>query len=128
MFNESIKHGAKAVTPTVNHTMWWFSKPNFRISWLKIHRKNTQMERESSNECSVSFRGLRKAFGYEFVLRGIQRCFLLFSTVMQTFEFVSGLHNLLEFSQLFTCLYQAMKTQKTFSSAKTGYGQGFIIC
>ena len=40
-----------------------------------------------------------------------------FSTVMQTLDFVSGLHNCLEFSQPLSCLYQAMQTWKTFSIA-----------
>ena len=40
-----------------------------------------------------------------------------FSTVIQTFDFVSGLHNCLEFSQPLSCLYQAMQTRKTFSIA-----------
>ena len=35
-----------------------------------------------------------------------------FSTVMQTLDFVSGLHNCLEFSQPLSCLYQAMQTQE----------------
>ena len=39
------------------------------------------------------------------------------STVMQTLDFVLGLHNCLEFSQPLSCLYQAMQTQKTFSIA-----------
>ena len=34
---------------------------------------------------------------------------------MQTLDFVSGLHNCLEFSQPLSCLYQAMQTWKTFS-------------
>ena len=37
------------------------------------------------------------------------------STVMQTLDFVSGLHNCLEFSQPLSFLYQAMQTLKTFS-------------
>ena len=41
-----------------------------------------------------------------------------FSTVMQTLDFVSGLHNCLEFSQPLECLYQAMQTRKTFSIPK----------
>ena len=32
--------------------------------------------------------------------------------VMQTFDFVSGLRNCLEFSQALSCLYQAMQTQE----------------
>ena len=40
-----------------------------------------------------------------------------FSTVMQTLDFVSGLHNCLEFSQPLWCLYQAMQKRKTFSIA-----------
>ena len=36
---------------------------------------------------------------------------------MQTLDFVSGLHNCLEFSQPLSCLYQAMQTRKTFSIA-----------
>ena len=39
------------------------------------------------------------------------------STVMQTLDIVSGLHNCLEFSQPLSCLYQAMQTRKTFSVA-----------
>ena len=34
------------------------------------------METESSNKCSGFFLWTKKAFGYEIVLRGIQRCFL----------------------------------------------------
>ena len=34
---------------------------------------------------------------------------------MQTLDFVSGLHDCLEFSQPLSCLYQAMQTRKTFS-------------
>ena len=41
--------------------------------------------------------------------------FAFFSTVMQTLDFISGLHNCLEFSQPLECLHQAMQTQKTFS-------------
>ena len=33
-----------------------------------------------------------------------------FSTVTQTLDFVSGLHNCLEFTQPLSCLYQAMQT------------------
>ena len=32
-----------------------------------------------------------------------------FTTVMQTLDFVSGLHNRLEFSQPLSCLYQGMQ-------------------
>ena len=37
---------------------------------------------------------------------------------MLTLDFVSGLHNHLEFSQPLSCLYQAMQTRKTFSIAQ----------
>ena len=40
-----------------------------------------------------------------------------FSTVIQTIDFVSGLHNCLKFSQPLSCLYQAMQTRKPFSIA-----------
>ena len=40
-----------------------------------------------------------------------------FSTVMQTLDFILGLHNCLEFSQPLLCLYHAMETMKTFSIA-----------
>ena len=33
---------------------------------------------------------------------------------MQTRDFVSGLHNCLEFSQSLSCLYEAMQTRKRF--------------
>ena len=46
-----------------------------------------------------------------------QESFAFFLTVMQTLNFVSGLHNCLEFSQPLEFLYQAMPTQKTFSIA-----------
>ena len=42
--------------------------------------------------------------------RKLQQC-------MQTQDFVSGLHNCLEFSQHLSCLYQAMQTRKMFSIA-----------
>ena len=38
-------------------------------------------------------------------------------SVMQTLDFVSGLHNCLEFSQPLLCLYQAMQPRKMFSIA-----------
>ena len=40
-----------------------------------------------------------------------------FSTVMQTLDFILGLHNFLKLSQPLSCLYiyQAMQTRKTFS-------------
>ena len=44
-----------------------------------------------------------------------------FETVMQTLDFVSGLHNCLEFSQPLSCLYQALQTRKTFSIAYNSY-------
>ena len=60
----------------MNHTIRWFSRPKFDI--LKLHRSKTQMERESSVECSVFFMWTKefKAVGYEIVLREIHRCFL----------------------------------------------------
>ena len=36
---------------------------------------------------------------------------------MQTFDFVSGLYNCLEFPQNLSSLYQAMQTRKTVSIA-----------
>ena len=36
---------------------------------------------------------------------------------MQTLDFISGLHNCLEFSQPLSCIYQAMQARKTFSIA-----------
>ena len=41
-----------------------------------------------------------------------------YPTVMQTLDFVSGLHNCLEFSQPLLCLYRAMQTRETFSIAE----------
>ena len=35
MVYESISHGPKAVTPSVNTTMRWFSRPKFRVSGVK---------------------------------------------------------------------------------------------
>ena len=40
-----------------------------------------------------------------------------FLTVMQTLDFVLGLHNYLKFFQCLSCLYQALQAQKTFSAA-----------
>ena len=37
--------------------------------------------------------------------------------IMQTLDFVLGLHNCLKFSQLLSCLSQALQTQKMFSTA-----------
>ena len=39
------------------------------------------------------------------------------TVVLQSFDFVSGLHNCLEFSQPLSCLYQAIQTRKTLSIA-----------
>ena len=61
--------------------------------------------RESLNRREKN--GVKKSFlaaKYEFQYIGIG----LFSTVMQTLGFVSGLHNCLEFSQPLSSLYQAM--------------------
>ena len=80
MFYDSKKHGAKAVTPQfveeTNYRMRWVSRHKFRISGLKIHSQKTQMVTESSSKCSVFFLSTKKAFGYEIVLQGIQRCCL----------------------------------------------------
>ena len=46
-----------------------------------------------------------------------QESFAFFLTVMQTLDFVSGLHDCLEFSQPLEFLYQAIQTWKTFSIA-----------
>ena len=46
---------------------------------------------------------------------------------MQTLDFVSGLHNCLEFFQPLSRLYQAMQTRKTFSTAYTLLERGIII-
>ena len=56
--------------------------------------------------------GVKKSFlaaKYEFQYIGIG----LFSTVMQTLVFVSGLHNCLEFSQPLSSLYQAMSNTES---------------
>ena len=45
----------------VNHTMRWFSRPKFRISGLH-YTVTTQMEKESSNECSVFFLWTKETF------------------------------------------------------------------
>ena len=60
----------------------------------------------------INFPPLKRGGG---VIRegGLNRGFTL-STFL---DFVSGLHNCLEFSQTLLCLYQAMQTQKTFSIA-----------
>ena len=42
--------------------MWWVSRPKFCIKRLKIRRWKTQMERESSKECSVSFLWTNESF------------------------------------------------------------------
>ena len=42
--------------------MWWFSRLRFCISRCKIRRWKTQMERESSKECSVSFLWTNESF------------------------------------------------------------------
>ena len=54
--------------------------------------------------------GEEKTKPFPFQLEGLGE----FSTVMQTLDFVSGLHNCLEFSQALSCLYQAMQTRKRF--------------
>ena len=53
-YAESIKHGVKAVTQSVNHTIG--IRYIVREDWLSNGVViKTQMERESSNECSVFF-------------------------------------------------------------------------
>ena len=42
--------------------MWWFSRLKFSISRLKIRPQKTQMERERSKECSVSFLRTNESF------------------------------------------------------------------
>ena len=60
MLFDSIKHGAKTVMPSVNHTMpQWFSRPKFCISGLKIHRQKTN-GKGKFKKCSVFFRGQGK--------------------------------------------------------------------
>ena len=46
---------------------------------------------------------------------------------MQTLNFVSGLHNCLEFSQPLSWLYQAMQPRKTFSIAKILKNQALLV-
>ena len=62
MVYESIKHGPKAVTPSVNTTMWWFSIPKSRISGLKETNGKGKFKRMFS-----FLLWIRKAFGYEIV-------------------------------------------------------------
>ena len=54
---------------------------------------------------------------YKQTLEGLGELSTVMQTVMQTLDFVSGLHNYLEFSQPLSCLYQAMQSRKTFSIA-----------
>ena len=61
------KYGVKAVTPSVNHTMCWFSRPKFRISGLKIHRSKIQMERESSGAIWWAPRKFKWRFSFLFL-------------------------------------------------------------
>ena len=82
MFYQIIKHGAKVKNhPPPPHPptpIYWFSRSKSCISGLKIHikkKKNTQLGRESSNECSAFFLWTKKAFSYKIVFRGIQRRF-----------------------------------------------------
>ena len=52
------RNGFDTLVNVIHHRaliMWWFSRLKFCISRLKIRRSKTQMERESSKECSVSF-------------------------------------------------------------------------
>ena len=81
MVFESIKHGAKAVTPSEDHTMpRWFSRPKFRISGLKIHRLKPQMEGKTSNECSV--------FGYESSFKEFNDVFFTGERKMSCLKFI----------------------------------------
>ena len=60
MLFDSVKHGAKAVMPSVNHIMpQWFSRPKFFISGLKIHRQKTN-GKGKFKKCSVFFCGKGK--------------------------------------------------------------------
>ena len=57
--------------------MWWFPRQKFCISRLKIRRKKTQKERESSKECSVSFLWTNESFSLS---KCLSRNSTLFST------------------------------------------------
>ena len=73
--------------------IYWFSRSKSCISGLKIHiKKNTQLGRESSNECSAFFLWTRKAFSHKIVFRGIQRRFSSSrrSTKCPVFKFNQG--------------------------------------
>ena len=115
-YAESIKHGVKAVTSCVNHTIGIrYSEGRVVIEWGRsiqetmqvLHfrlkstpLKDTNGKRESSNECSGFFCGLKKALGYEIVLRGISTMFssrrsvrcpvLKFNQGSEVFEYFSG--------------------------------------
>ena len=66
MLSESIKHGTKAVMPSVNHTMpQWFSRPKFCISGLKIHRQKTNGKRKFKRMLSFLL-WTRKASSFTF--------------------------------------------------------------
>ena len=59
----------------------------------------------------------RKRFPYLHSLKQTRLGLGELETVMQTLDFVSGLHNCLQFSHPLSSLYQAVQTQKTFSIA-----------
>ena len=86
-YAESIKHGVKAVTPSVNHTIdIRYSERRlvngvvFKTQVLHFRVKTGAPLKDTNGKVRMnvqfSFCGLKKAFGYEIVLRGIQQCFL----------------------------------------------------
>ena len=61
----------ESIEQSVNHTIRWFSKPKFHI-FFKRHKWKGKVQLNAH----FSFCRVRKAVGYEIVLREIQRCFL----------------------------------------------------
>ena len=81
--------------------------------------KTSRLVRISLLISAITKKKVRKAIENFFPVFSILTLEVLgkFSTVMQTLDFILGLHNCLEFFQSLSCLYQAMETMKTFSIA-----------
>ena len=98
----------------------------FRLSWHFKREKSVFWKASFCKQELITrarIRGQDFATGKNFSFNQYHRkSFALFFSrklfAMQTLDFVSGLHNCLEFSQPLSCLYQAMQTRKTFSIAQ----------
>ena len=100
MFYESIKHGAKAVKSSLNHTIvsrrdWLSNGVVFTTEVLHFRDKSTPLKDTNDKgkykmNAQFYFCGLKNIFREEIFLRGIQHCFLHGEAQKVLFEIQPG--------------------------------------